>query len=165
MLKLLDKKLLDSLISEAAGLPRRRKNLNLHQSLEDPSQKLFNAMQADSYVQPHRHPEPEKTELLIAVRGRFAALIFDEQGSVTERIEFAPGGEIFGAEIRPNTWHTVIALEDGSVFLEVKQGPYAPLSDKDFAGWAPVENAPGVSQYMQWLRQAKPGQHSASVSL
>lgn len=164
MIKLLDKALLDALTHEAEGLPRRRKNLNLHQSENDPTQKLFNAMQTDSYVRPHRHPEPEKTELILAVRGGFAALVFDAQGVVTERIEFASGGEVLGIEIRPDTWHTVIALEDGSVFFEVKQGPYAPLSDKDFAGWAPAENTPDTEKYMQWLRQAGPGQHSPTFS-
>lgn len=160
MIKLLDKKLLDELAHEAEGLPRRRKNLNLHHSSEDPVQKLFNAVQADSYVRPHRHPELAKTELFIAVRGRFAALIFDDTGSVTEWIEFSPEGEILGAEIKPNTWHTVIALEDGSVFFEVKQDPYAPLSDKDFSSWAPEENAVAVNEFMNLLHHARPGEQS-----
>jgi len=160
MIKLLDKKLLDGLVREADSLPRRRKNLNLHESLHDPLQKLFNAMQADSYVRPHRHSEMEKTELFMAVRGRFAALIFDDEGRVIERIEFSPGGEVFGAEIKPNTWHTVIALDDGAVFFEVKQGPYSPLSDKDFAKWAPQENTAAVKEFMAWLHQAGPGEQS-----
>lgn len=162
MIKLLDKKLLDALVHEAGDSPRRRKNLNLHQSLEEPLQKLFNAMQADSYVRPHRHPEPEKTELFIALRGKFVALTFDGRGVVTERIEFSPQGEVLGAEISPDTWHTVIALQDGSVFFEAKQGPYAPLSDKDFAAWAPAENSAAVAEYMSWLQQARPGQPSPS---
>jgi len=161
MIKLLDKKLLNELGQEAESLPRRRKNLNLHHSFKSPVQKLFNAMQVDSYVRPHRHPEEEKTELFIAVRGRFAALIFDENGTVTEHIEFSPDGEVFGAEIKPNTWHTVIALEDGSVFFEVKQGPYTPLSDKDFAAWAPEETSAAVKEFMNWLHHARPGEPSS----
>jgi len=161
MLSLLNRTLLDELNQAAQALPRRRKNLNLHQSLDEPLQKLFNAMQADSYVRPHRHPEATKTELFIAIQGRFAALIFDDHGKVTERIEFSPGGDVFGAEIKPGTWHTVIALQDGSVFFEVKQGPYTPLSDKDFAGWAPAENTREVNVYLDWLRQAGPGEQSA----
>ena len=153
----LNQDLLTALVAEADALPRRRKNLNLHAAADEPVQKLFNAMQADSYVRPHRHPEKEKTELFIAVRGSFAALIFNDQGIVTDRFEFSAGGEIFGAEIRPDTWHTVIALQDGAVFFEVKQGPYAPLSDKDFAVWAPMENSAGVHEFMQWLQQARVG--------
>lgn len=160
MITVLDNKLFDELIRQADALPRRRKNLNLHQSLDEPVQKLFNAMQADSYVRPHRHPEKEKTELFIAVRGRFAALIFDRDGVVTERIEFSAGGDTLGAEIKPDTWHTVIALEDNSVFFEVKQGPYTAMSDKDFASWAPDENTAEVGSFMQWMRLAKPGEKS-----
>jgi len=152
MISILDKELLEKLTTEADSLPRRRKNLNLHQSLDEPVQKLFIAMQSDSYVRPHRHPQIEKTELFIAIRGRFAAVIFNDQGEVMEFVEFSAMGDRFGAEIRPNTWHTIIALEDGSVFLEVKQGPYAPLSDKDFASWAPAENTAEVKQYLQQLR-------------
>ena len=154
MIKLFDKPLLDSLSHEAQTLPRRRKHLNLHTSLQDPVQKLFVAMQQNSYVRPHRHPEPEKTELFIAVRGRLAALIFDDQGGIVERVEFSPDGDVFGAQIDPNTWHTVIALEDGAVFIEVKQGPYVALSAKDFAPWAPEENTPAVKEYMSGLQRA-----------
>lgn len=160
MIKILDKMMLDSLSREARALPRRRKNLNLHQSLDEPVQKLFIAMQADSYVRPHRHPEQEKTEFFLAIRGHFSALIFDERGRVSERIDFSAGGDVFGAEIRPNTWHSVIALENDSVFFELKQGPYIALSDKDFASWAPEENTADVKPYIQWMRQAGPGDSS-----
>lgn len=157
-IKLLDKNLLDALCHEAAGLPRRRKNYNLHQSSQDPVQKIFNALQKDSYVRPHRHPQQEKTELLMAVRGAFGAFIFDEQGMLTERFDFSAGGEVFGTEIKPNTWHTVVALEDDSVLFELKQGPYIPLADKDFASWAPEENTADVAGFVSWLQQARPGE-------
>lgn len=160
---LLDNKLLESLVSEASTVPRRRKNLNLHNSLDEPVQKLFNAMQSDSYVRPHRHPEPEKTELFVAVQGKFAALIFDDSGVVTQRIEFSAGGDVFGAEIQPDTWHTVIALEDGSVFFEVKQGPYSPLSDKDFASWAPVEGTEPARQFLAGLHHLQMGDKSVAL--
>jgi len=152
--------MLERLNQEAVSSPRRRTNLNLHESLDAPLQKLFIAMQTDSYVRPHRHPEKEKTELFIAVKGAFAALIFDDGGKVTERIEFSANGDVLGAEIKPDTWHTVLALEDGAVFFEVKQGPYIPLTDKDFASWAPEENTAEVKAYMNWLHEAKPGEQS-----
>lgn len=163
MIRLLDQQTLDTLSREALSAPRRRKNLNLHSSLEDPLQKLFIAMQADSYIRPHRHPEPEKTELFIAIRGRFAVLIFDANGILQKRYELEANGKLFAAEIKPETWHTVIALDDGAVFLEVKQGPYTPLTDKHFADWAPAENTAGVSAYLNWLQQAQPGQQSPAL--
>lgn len=162
MLRKLDQLLLDNLSTESKHLPRRRHNLNLHQNSDDPVQKLFIAMQSDSYVRPHRHPEKEKTELFIAIRGLFAILLFDDRGTLLERTEISSQSPVFGAEITPGTWHTVVALQDDSVFFEVKQGSYAPLSDKDFASWAPSENTEGVAGYMQWLKQASPGDSLAS---
>ena len=160
MLTKFDSATLDELSAAADSLPRRRKNLNLHKQLDEPVQKLFNAMQADSYVRPHRHPELSKTELFMAVRGRFAIILFDDDGTITEYLEIKPQGTVFGAEISPGTWHTVIALEDQSVFFEVKQGPYTPLSDKDFANWAPEENSAAVTAYMHWLQTAQKGDRS-----
>jgi hypothetical protein len=42
-------------------------------------------------------------------------------------------------EIPGNTWHTLAAQEDGTILFEIKPGPYAPLSEHDFAPWAPME--------------------------
>lgn len=152
---------LDKLVTESQQLPRRRTNLNLHESLDAPVQKLFIAMQTDSYVRPHRHPQQEKTELFLAIRGRFAILIFNEQGCLLGRTEIGPGTSATGAEISPNTWHTVIALEDDAIFFEVKQGPYEPLPDKDFASWAPAENDTQAADFLQWLVNARVGDCSA----
>ncbi len=161
MIKLFDQNMLDTLSHEAASRPRRRTNLNLHHSLDDPLQKLFIAMQKDSYVRPHRHPGKEQTELLMAVRGSFAVFIFDDEGVVTECIEFSPDGEILGTEITPGIWHTIMALDENSVFIEIKQGPYSPLSDDNFAAWAPEENSVAVKKFMHRLEQVRFGEQSA----
>lgn len=163
MVRVFDKKTLNDLCMEASTSPRKRKNLNLHPTLEDPVQKLFIAMQKDSYVRPHRHPQKEKTELFLSVQGKLAALIFNNDGTIAERIEFSANGDAVGAEIKPDTWHTIIALEDSAVFFEVKQGPYTMLSDKDFASWAPEENTSEVENYIHWLHQAKPGDRLSTL--
>jgi len=156
-MKLFDEKLLADLVSKARASARLRANHNVHANLEDLVHRLFIAIEPGSYVQPHRHPEQEKWEFFMLVRGRLAALLFDEQGKVIRREELTPGGPVYGFEIPPNTWHTVTALESGSVFFEVKQGPYAPLSDKNFAAWAPREGDPACSGFVQWLAKAKAG--------
>ena len=117
-------------------------------------------MQRDSYVRPHRHMQEEKTELFVAIQGRFALLLFDDNGTVIQRLELAPQGEAFACEVKPGTWHTVVALEDDAVFLEIKQGPYIALSDKDFAPWSPAENTPDVDRFIQWLSSCKVGEVS-----
>ncbi len=149
---------LDRLAQEAAGLPRRRKNLNLHADLADKVQRLFIAMQPGSYVRPHRHTGATKTELFMVIRGGFDIFIFSEMGEVLERYELRAEGPGRVLEMPPGTWHTVLAQTDGSIFFEVKQGPFTPLSDKDFAGWAPEEGAAEVMEFVQWLQHAQVGE-------
>ena len=156
-MKLFDEGLLDGLIEKAKVSSRLRANHKVHSSLDELVQRLFIAIEPGSYVRPHLHPETSKWEFFMVVRGRLAALLFDEQGQVLRREELTPGGPLHGFEIPPNTWHCVVALDSGSVFFEVKQGPYAPLSDKGFAAWAPREGDPGCDKFVSWLAQAKSG--------
>ena len=156
-MKVFDQQMLDELVQKAQASPRRRANLNVHADLHEPVQRLFIAIEPQSYVQPHRHPEAEKWEFFWLVRGRIAALFFDESGEVKRRVELDLAGPVFGFEVPPNTWHTVIALEPGSIFMEVKQGPYTQLSDKDFAAWAPKEGEAGCEAAWQWFCRAQAG--------
>ena len=157
MLRKIDQALLTELIESSRHSPRRRDFYNLHASHDEPVQKLFIAMQQDSYIRPHRHMQKEKTELFMTIRGRFALLLFEDSGRVMQRVELTPQGEVFACEVRPGTWHTVVALEDDSVFFEAKQGPYIALSDKDFAPWSPAEQTPQVSAFLNWLSSCHEG--------
>jgi cupin fold WbuC family metalloprotein len=55
----------------------------------------------------------------------------DLERTCTERIELSPGGPIVALNIPAGQWHTVQALESGTVILEMKNGKYEPLSDVD----------------------------------
>lgn len=156
-MKLFDDALLDGLVAQAKAAPRLRANHNVHVHLDEPVQRLFIAIEPGSYVRPHRHPEAGKWECFLVLRGRIDALLFDAGGTLLQREALTPGGPVQGFEIPPNTWHCVLALESGSVFFEVKQGPYAPLGDKDFAAWAPPEGAAGSAEMYDWLVRARPG--------
>ncbi len=155
-MKLFDQHMLAELILKAKASPRLRANHNVHAALDEPVQRLFIAIEPGSYVRPHLHPEAEKWEFFMVICGKLVALLFDEQGKVLRREMLAPGGPVHGFEIPPNTWHCIVALESGSVFFEVKQGPYAPLSDKGFASWAPKEGEPGSEEFARWLSDAQP---------
>ena len=54
-IKILDSDLLDSLAEKAKDNPRLRQHCNLHDSYEEPSHRLLNAMEPGSYLRPHRH--------------------------------------------------------------------------------------------------------------
>lgn len=146
---------LNKLTAQAQGNLRKRQHCNIHESYADPCQRLFNAIEPDSYIPPHRHATDPKDELLIAVRGSMALVTFDEQGIVTRVVRFGADrsgdGSAVGAEVAANTWHTVIALEPGCVLLEVKAGPFDPNQPKNLAPWAPDESSNQVAAYRQML--------------
>lgn len=155
---------LDRLSAEAAALPRKRKNLNLHKLPEDPVQRLFNAIEPGTYVRPHRHGEPSTWEIMYFVRGSAVLLIFDETGKVLDRLELCSRGPVYGIEMRPDTWHTVAALETGTVFFEVKQGPYVPPQGVHTASWAPAEGTADAARFEDWFRSARAGDRSPALS-
>lgn len=156
-LKIVSDKQLYRLSGEAAASSRLRKNFNLHPVLEDPVQRLFNALEPGTYVRPHRHARPEGWEVMLAVRGAFTVLVFDEHGAVLERVDLSAAGGPMAVEIPAFTWHAVVTLAPETVMFEVKPGPYSPTADKDFAAWAPLEGEPAAEDFVTWYETAKPG--------
>ena len=155
--KIVDRNLLEQLTDQALNIPRLRKNHNLHPLLNDPVQRLLNAMEPDTYVRPHRHPQEDKWELFVIVQGKAIVLMFDDDGRMTSRINLDNNGPIYAIEIPTNTWHTVASLKTGTVLFEVKRGPYMQLADKDFASWAPGEGDSDCLKYMEWYKQGAVG--------
>lgn len=153
-MKILDLKSLDALSVQAAAAPRRRANLNLHETAEAPAQRFFNAIEPDSYVPPHRHHGAGQEETLIVVRGRIAMLCFGEGGELEEIALLAAGGPDFGAHVPLGVWHAVLALEAGTVVLEVKGGPYDPRRAAATAAWAPAPGTPEAQALMAAWRGA-----------
>lgn len=146
-------------LTEAArGAVRRRQNHNLHPALADPVQRLLNAFEPGTYVRPHRHVAPGKWELFAWLAGRAAVLAFDDDGVVTERVELDAATPL--VEIPVGTWHSLAALETGTVLFEVKQGPYAPLAPEGFAPWAPADATPQAAALEQWFVRARIGERA-----
>lgn len=57
---------------------------------------------------------------------------YDELARVcTDAIELTPGGPSSLVNVPAGQWHTVRALESGSVLLEMKDGKYEPLGPED----------------------------------
>jgi cupin fold WbuC family metalloprotein len=148
---------LTSLSETAKSLPRLRKNHNVHTDLNDPVQRLYNAMEPNTYVRPHRHQGGSRWEFFQIVSGRAAILTFNQQGMVLEKIELSSNGPNYAIEIPGDSWHTIVSLETGTVLFEVKQGPYQAVSDKDFASWAPLEGEAAANGLVRWCAEAKPG--------
>jgi cupin fold WbuC family metalloprotein len=156
-MKKIDSVFLDSLTGQARESPRHRAHFNLHPELTDPVQRLCIAIEPESYVRPHRHSDPETWEVLTALRGSLGILIFDEKGKVLERSAIANIGQIAAAELPRNAWHTLVSLEPGTVFFEVKQGPYKPIAEINSASWSPAEGTPAAALFLSWFRNARVG--------
>ena len=137
----------------AQAAPRRRKNHNFHAAENDPCNRLLNAIEPDSYIQPHCHNDQAKDETIVAVRGRIGMVFFDEHGTVTSTTVLAPVGETIGVNIPHGVYHTLVALEPDSIFFEAKAGPYMALVPEEKAAWAPAEGDTRVASYLAWLKQ------------
>jgi cupin fold WbuC family metalloprotein len=124
-------------------------NHNFHEDFSDPIQRFLNAWEPGSYLRPHRHLNPPKREVFLVLQGRFAVATFDDDGNIIEKFILDPAKGNFAVELAAGEWHTVIPLETGSVAYELKDGPYDPIDDKDFANWAPKEGEEGCDEYNQ----------------
>ena len=152
MITLIDNALLDEVCVEAAASPRRRKNRNFHPYDEHPGHRLLNAMQPDSYIPPHRHLDPNKDETFVVLRGLLGLVLFDDTGKVIRLVKVGAGGTAIGVDIPHGTWHTAVALEPDTVFLEAKAGPYLPFTPAEKAPWAPAESTPEAASYLASLK-------------
>ena len=164
MLKRINGQQLAGLSEAGRGSPRGRAHFNLHSDYQQPVQRLLNAIEPLTYVQPHRHLDPGAFELFAAVRGRAGVLTFDADGAVIERVELAPAGEEPVVEIPVGVWHTLFSLQRDTVVLEIKAGPYDPSVAKDFAPWAPPEGAAGAAAWASFFAAARPGQRHTRES-
>lgn len=122
--------LLDNLTEQAKASPRLRMNYDLRNSAEDTSQRMLNAIEPGSPLPIHRHQHSSET--VVCLRGRLVEEFYDElEHIVSETIELSPNGPNVALNIPAGQWHTVRALESGTVILECKDGKYEPLSDAD----------------------------------
>jgi cupin fold WbuC family metalloprotein len=173
MIRLIDDALLDEVIAEARAAPRGRKNRNFHTDDAQPGHRLLNAIEPGSYIMPHRHLDPNKSETMVVLRGTLGLVTFDDAGAVTQTARVSPAasnqsgcasdeadlrrrvvsgrGTPIGMDIDYGTWHSVFALEPGTVFLEAKAGPYVPLTAAEKAPWAPAEGDAKAAAYLAGL--------------
>ena len=120
--------LMDSLTEQAKASPRLRMSLDLRNSADDKSQRMLNAIEPGSVLPIHRHRKTSET--VVCLRGKLVWEFYDESERIcTDRIELTPTGEVVALNVPKGQWHTVKALESGSVILECKDGAYEPLGE------------------------------------
>ena len=136
---IIDNTLLDKLTAHAKESPRLRMNMDLRNSAADSSQRMLNAIEPGSVVPIHRHQKTSET--MVVLRGRVVEEYYSSAGVLEASYELAAGGgarsesgmtEVACAlNIPAGQWHTLRALESGTVILEMKDGAYEPIGAED----------------------------------
>lgn len=156
---LITSELLDATLDRARRSERKRANYNFHANDESNPHRFLNALVRGTYVPPHRHITPPKSESFLVVRGQIAFFIFDDAGTISHCHRLGEKCGALGVDVAPGLWHSMALLSDSAVVYEVKPGPYAPLSDKDFAPFAPREGDAEASAYLarlvSWAESAR----------
>ena len=119
----------EDILNEAKESPRLRMNLDLRNSDGDSSQRMLNAIEPGSVVPVHRHQKTSET--MVVLRGRVVEEYYSSEGALEASFELAAGGPICALNIPAGRWHTLRALESGTVILEMKDGAFEPISPVD----------------------------------
>jgi cupin fold WbuC family metalloprotein len=151
-IQLLDAALFQTLIERAGRSPRLRTNHNFHTSMEDNPHRLLNVMLRGTYIPPHRHSDPPKSESFLVLAGELAFFTFHDDGRIATT--HILGRDAIGIDIQPGVWHTLAVLTPHAVCFEVKPGPYTVSTDKDFAPWAPREGDPAAAAWLDSLKKS-----------
>ena len=77
----------------------------------------------------HRHQKTSET--VVVLRGRVVEEYYSSEGVVEAAYELAAGGDVSALNIPAGQWHTLRALDPGTVILEMKDGPYEPIQECD----------------------------------
>lgn len=125
---ILNNELLDKVTAEAEVSPRLRMNYNLHESLDAKAQRLINVLLPGTILPIHRHRHTAETYVLL--RGKMFVVFYDEMGGQAERYLLDPTIGNYGVQIPKGQWHTIEVIEPAAI-LEVKDGPYTPLTPED----------------------------------
>ena len=144
----IDNILLDKLTAQAKESPRLRMNMDLRNSDADSSQRMLNAIEPGSVVPIHRHRKTSET--VVVLRGRVVEEYYDDAGVLAEsfvlgdcHVADAPRNDVnrdaprndvpmvYALNIPAGQWHTLRALESGTVILEMKDGAYEAISPAD----------------------------------
>lgn len=147
----INENLIEKVSAIARSSIRKRTNLNFHDKSEALMQRMLNAMEPGTYIQPHKHENPDKSEAFFCLRGKILVVEFEEDGQVRDHILLDASKGNYGCEINPRTYHCIVSMETGSVAYELKDGPYDPTIDKHFAPWAPAEGDPDAADYLKNL--------------
>ena len=142
----------DIIAATHAAIGPRGRAMHCFHAPGDAVQRMVNALSLHTYIQPHCHPGPGRSEVCIALTGVAAVLSFDDSGVLQERRVIAPGSALAGVEIPPGVYHSIIALQPQTTLYEIHQGPYDATTHKQLAAWAPAEGTEAGAAWLEAMR-------------
>lgn len=128
-MKIIDSELLDGICKQAKENPRLRMNYNLHTELDEPVQRLLNALEPGTEIPIHRHRHSDETYLVM--RGSLFVILFDENKKLLNKVLLDPKEGTYGVSVPAGQWHSIEVLESDTVIFEIKEGPYMALTSED----------------------------------
>lgn len=120
----IDNELLNSLTKSAITDARLRKNYDLRNSVEDLSQRMLNAVEPETIMPIHRHPNTSTT--VVIIRGAIKQNFYDDDANLTESVILDSEGDIRAVQVEKGRWHNLESLKSGSVLFEAKDGAWEP---------------------------------------
>ena len=96
-MKIINNDLLNQISAEAAASSRLRKNYNLHASLEEPVQRLLNALEPETEILVHRHKHIGET--FIILRGSLFVNFYDGNKNRLRQLLLSPTQGEYGITI------------------------------------------------------------------
>lgn len=141
---------IEFLKQRAVENPRRRARICLHRSEADPIQEMIIAVDASSYVRPHRHLA--RSETFHAIAGTAEVILFDESGAVTERVRLsAEERDLKICRVNAGCFHSLLVRTPMFVLRESTSGPFE-RTGTEYAAWSPIEgDSAEISRYLTEL--------------
>ncbi|UQY42853.1 WbuC family cupin fold metalloprotein [Mixta hanseatica] len=155
---ILDEEFKEALYTRAQNSGRLRAHHCLHQSHQEPVQRLVIALMKNSYIPPHKHVLPHHWEYFHVIDGLIKLISFSESGQVDSIKLLGNDTGTFGVQIPTNVIHTLVCLSSKAMVFELKEGPFFESHAKAFPSWSVMEDEPAAHETVIRLENIQPGE-------
>ena len=137
-----DSALVETLKTEALRSRLGRYRICMHHATDDPMQNMVVAHRRGNYSRPHVHPNADMSYTL--VEGRMDVLIFDDSGSVTQRVHMGchgdPDADAVSLHLAAGIVYTPVCLTETVVFHETLGASNPEGRETRYAPWSPADD-------------------------
>ena len=140
--KTLTLEMIDAMIY-TASIKKQNVRVNFHDNSDSLHHDMIILQWKNTYVRPHKHQN--KPESCYIVKGEHYFIVFDESGSVIDKVKMDVNKCPF-YKVSAGSHHMSIPISDYVIFYESKPGPYLNENDSVFPEWAPVQDS--IDQYI-----------------